>query len=117
MGKYLATAKGMVVFLLLATLWWQHSTIKGLRADLATSEQSFFFLQAANANMGELIDDLHKDLAARDAALAERERQAAEIENQRRAALRALKEATRDDRHTTDWADTPVPDTVRGLLR
>lgn len=117
MGKYLSIAKGTVVLLLLATLGLQHSTIKGLRADLTTAEQNVFTLQAINANLGQLVDDLHAELAARDAALAERDRKVAGIEKQRTAALRALKEAIRNDQPTTAWADAPVPESVRGLLQ
>lgn len=117
MGKYLAIATGTVVLLLLATTWWQGATIKGLRKDLVVAEQSIVTLQAAGTAKDKALADLHADLAARDAALAERDRQVASINQQRRAALQALKEATRNDQQTTAWADTPVPDAVRGLLQ
>lgn len=117
MGKYLAIAAGTIVLLLLATIWWQGTAIKGLRADLATAEQSIIALQAADTAKDKAIDALREDLAARDSALAARDLRVAEIDQQRSAALRALKEATRNDQQTTAWADTPVPDTVRGLLQ
>jgi len=117
MARLIGSAVCTVILLLALACWWQGATIKDLRADLVAAEQDVAALQAASVAKDKAFADLRKELAARDAALAERERQAAEIENQRRAALRALKEATRDDRQTTDWADTPVPDTVRGLLR
>lgn len=116
MMRLMLIACAVVALLGGGTLWWQSSTIDGLRAALERTEASVLTLEQANGAQNATLAALRRDVATRDAVIADRDRRMARIETERAAARRTLTEALNDPT-TRQWAAAPLPDAVRGLLR
>lgn len=73
--------------------------------------------RAAEGAAKATITELEVGRVVAEKALAERDKTINNINRQHAIERRRWKEATRHDPETRSWADTPLPDTVRGMLQ
>ncbi|WP_243546381.1 hypothetical protein [Pseudodesulfovibrio tunisiensis] len=86
-------------------------------AALARANAANAALRSAHAASRAALAEMEAADAAKEAALAEREKTISAINADRAALRRRWQEALRHDETVRDWADTPLPDAVRGMLR
>lgn len=106
-----------LVLAVAAVIGWLALSRANLRADLAQAHTSLAAVQTAYETNKAALAELKRISATKDEALAERDRAIKTIEVERDAARRKWREALRNEPETRDWADTPLPDAVRGLLQ
>lgn len=107
---------GFVLALAFLILWllWSKAELKAENAQLAADNST---LQTSNDSLSQAKDDLLKEKAALEDALAERDTTITTINADREAMRRRWQEAIRNEQEVRDWADTPLPDAVRGMLQ
>lgn len=97
-----------------AFLMWDRAEkqveIERTRAELLVTQAAYNSARAS-------INDLKANIASKDEALALREQAINTINADREALRRRWQEALRNEPDTRDWADTPLPDSVCGLLQ
>lgn len=113
--KWVALGVGMVaVGIVILWLLWSRAAFK---ADLALAEMDLAAMTTAYEANRAALAELEQISEAKDLALAERDQAIKDIEEQRDEVRRKWREALRNDEKTRDWADTPLPASVRGLLQ
>lgn len=104
----------LAVVLLIVWLGWSRSSLK---ADLAVAQADLAAVTTALDSNRAALDELMAAAATQATALAERDRQISKINAQAKEWRRKWQEALRNDKTTREWADGPLPDAVRGMLR
>lgn len=102
-----------IAFFVLWLLW----TKAEIKADLAQAEQNLAAMTTAYESNLAALQDLQNISKAKDKALAEREQAIQDINADRERIRRRWQEAIRNDKAVRDWADTPLPDAVRGMFQ
>lgn len=96
---------------------WLAVSRANLKTDLATSEANAVTLQASARQKAAVIENMQRAANATESALSTREVALKTITAQRESLRLKLAEVSRDDPKVRAWADDPIPDSVRGLLR
>ena len=73
-------------------------------------------LKTALAAQGAVLAETRAELALRDAVIAKRDAALAEAERKAEQQGRAYAKLKREKKDVRDWADSPLPGDVRGLL-
>ena len=73
-------------------------------------------LKTALASQGAVLAETQKELALRDNAIKKRDADIAALERKSEAQGRKYARLLREKKDVRDWADTPLPADVRGLL-
>jgi hypothetical protein len=110
-------AIGGLILAVAAVIGWLAMSRANLRADLAQARTSLAAVQTAYETNKVALAELKRISATKDEALAERDQAIKAIEVERDAARRKWREALSNEPETRDWADTPLPTAVRGLLQ
>ena len=105
---------GLAVLGLVLGLLWRNAALK---ADLAQAEADLATVMSAYEAEHEVRMQLVREAEATARVLLERETELQHISDQRDAERRRWQEVLRDDQTARDWADAPLPDAVRGMLR
>lgn len=96
---------------------WLALSRANLKTDLATSEANALKYQGSARQKAAVIEDMQRAATATESALSTRDVALKTITAQREALRVKLAEVLRDDPKVRAWADEPIPDSVRGLLR
>jgi len=113
--KWVVLGVGLVaVAIVILWLLWARAE---LRADLTLAEMDLAAMTTAYEANREALAELEQISEAKDKALAARDRAIKVIVAERDAVRRKWQEALRNEPETRDWADTPLPDAVHGLLQ
>ena len=87
------------------------------QAEIERTRAELLVTKAAYNSARASINELKENMVSKDEALAQREQAINTINADREALRRRWQEEIRNDKITRDWADTPLPDSVRGLLQ
>lgn len=105
-----------IIIALVFVVLFQRTAVIKAEADTATVKTELAGAKEANEHNTQLIDRFHMTREQNDAVILDL------LEQQRLAGQRSdkattiIKEAIRNDPATRDWADTPLPDSVRRAL-
>ena len=104
----------LLVVVAFAFLMWDRAEkqveIERTRAELLVTQVAYSSARAS-------INELKATIASKDEALAQREQAINTINADREALRLRWQEALRNEPDTRNWADTPLPDSVCGLLQ
>ena len=109
---YLGAA--LVMAILLGWLFWSRASLK---TDLVQAEANVATLQGANRAKAKSIEGLRSYAKDTDKALGQRDKALKDITAQREALRQQTEGVMRNDPKARAWADEPLPDSVRRLLR
>lgn len=110
----IALGLALAVSVLVGWLFWSRASLKTELVDAKNTADTW---EAAAKNATEAVAELRTADAEKEKALANREKTIRNINAQRDALRRQLGEVLTNDASARDWANSPVPDTVRQLLR
>ena len=98
-------------------LGWLFVSRASLKTDLVQAEANVATLQGANRAKAKALEDLRSYAKDTDKALAQRDKALKDITAQRAALRQQTEGVMRNDPIARAWADEPLPDSVRRLLR
>lgn len=87
-----------------------------LSVMLSSASKENASLKTALAAQGAVLAETRAELALRDAVIKKRDAEIAEAERKAEQQGRAYAKLKREKKDVRDWADSPVPADVRGLL-
>ncbi len=104
----------LLVVVAFAFLMWDRAE---KQAEIERTRAELLVTQAAYSSARASINELKATIASKDEALAQREQAINTINADREALRLRWQEALRNEPDTRNWADTPLPDSVCGLLQ
>lgn len=114
-GKWIGTGiAGLAVVTIIVWLGWTRAEF---RADYEAERSTRLLTEVAYQSSKAALDALKRASTAKDAALVQRDEQIKTINADREALRRRWQEAIQHDETVRNWADAPLPDAVRSLLR
>lgn len=104
----------LLVVVAFAFLMWDRAE---KQAEIERTRAELLVTQVAYSSARASINELKATIASKDEALAQREQAINTINADREALRLRWQEALRNEPDTRNWADTPLPDSVCGLLQ